>query len=353
MQLEEFDFAIYGSGVDAAFLAAELVRRHSCRIILIRDHVNDYTLPHHQDFSVGGNCDPATIEMVQHGLKNWQSQFAGSAGRACFSRGALSLKVSSPKNADLLHYIEGALIASDRQSERRASRDGTEYLHLRDVLVPNRREALEFLHSTYVGVGMEVFDRSHFQNAKRSKDGRLTLKEGENRFSAKQTIILDDDLLDVHSNATIRSTLCQTTGTKMALHPPARYKSPPVYCVDSQMHVRLQSNNRLLISAPLSFGDLTHFGKSEVRDLEKLTMSAQGAYEAVSTVDGSPILEHNKSKMTWIFSANTVRTFLMSSVSDIIAGGASAYTKKYWTRRGSRGRSFADIPAPINSTEVG
>jgi len=345
MQVEKFDFAIYGSGIDAAFLAAELIQRHHARVLLVRDHVNDYTLQHHHDFSVGGNCDPDTIRMAHSGLNQWHNQFTGRAGRECFDRGPISLKVSSSQNADMLHYIEGALIASDRQSERKAVREGVEYLQIRDVIAPKRRESLEFLHHAYVGVGLEVFDRSVFFEARRTKDGALILKTDREKFSASQTIVLDDDLIDAHSNSALRKVLHPIKGSKAALTPIARFTKPPALFVDSQICIRAHANN-ILISAPLSYEDLVHQGKKEIIDLEQLRIHAQGAFASVSTVDGAPVLELEKGKNTWLFSGGAVRTFLMPSVSDIIAGKPDHAAEQYWSNRGASGRRYGDICTP-------
>lgn len=346
MQVEKFDFAIYGSGLDAAFLAAQLVSSHECKVLLIRDHVNDYTLQHHQDFSVGGNCDPDTIKIAHEGLQKWHTQFSGRAGRDCFDRLQVSLKASFAENAEILHYIEGALIACDRQSERKATRFQGDYLTVRDVIAPKRRAALEYLHQAYVGVGMDVLDRSAFQDARQLKDGRLMLKSGTKQYSATQTVILDEDLITHYFNAALRTVLIPTLGTKLAVKNVTKYSKYPTFCVDTQMCVRAQTGNKILVSAPLPFGDLTEICSKEVLGFEQMEIHAMGAYNAVHTKDGAPLLDFQKQKKTWVFSGGTVRTFLMPSVSDMLVGKPGPSVQKYWQARGTHNRKCGDVPHP-------
>ncbi|WP_299346663.1 hypothetical protein [uncultured Maritalea sp.] len=352
MQVEEFDFAIYGSGVDALFLAAELIQRHSARVLLVRDQVNDYTLPDHQDFSVGGNCNPDTIKLAHLGIERWQAQFSDRAGRSCFEKSPLNLKVSAGPNSDILNYIEGALIACNRQFERKAEREGAEYLLLRDVVAPKKRQAIEFLHNAYLGVGMEVFDRSEFEDAKRLKDGRLSMKSDGKRYRADTTIILDDDLVHAHANAALRNILRPIQGTKLAMRLNTRFVKPPTLYVDGQMCIRQAAENKLLITAPLEFDQVISRAKNEALDLEKMKVHAMGAFQGVTTIDGGPLLDFQVQKKTWVFSGGTVRAFLMPHVSDLVTNSSNDQNLRYWAEHSASGQRHADICPPY-SVELG
>lgn len=344
MQVEEFDFAIYGSGLDAALLGAELVKRHDCRVLLIRDHVNDYTLDHNQQYSASGITDPDTIAQLAIGADNFHLHFAGKTGRACFERTQLALKVSSAERSDLLHFIEGALIACDRQSERKAARNGDEFLLLRDVIAPRRRESLEFLHRAYVGVGMEVYDRTDFDQAKRLKDGRLSLKVNDKRMSAAQTVVLDDDLLSRYADDNINKVIRPLVGTKMALKTVSKYTKPAAFYVDTKFNLFALDAETVVAFAPMNYQAFVDNAKRAFVGIEHLDITAQGAYHHYVTQDGGPLLQFLTTSKTWLFAGvGNSSMFLMSGISDQLCGQSDTSTTDYWALRGARNRKCADI----------
>jgi len=344
MQVEEFDFAIFGSGIDAALLGAELVKRHDCRVLLIRDHVNDYTLDHQQQFSMSGIADPDTIDQLASGLDNFHLHFGGKTGRACYERTQLALKVSCAERSDLLHFIEGALIACDMQSERKAARNGDEFLLLRDVIAPRRREALEYLHHAYLGVGMEVFDRTDFDQVKRLRDGRLNLKLHDKRMYAAHSVVLDDDLVDQYADDEFRQFISPVVGTKIALKTISKYTKPPAYYVDTGFSLFATDSASILAFAPMTYGAFVRNAKSDFVGVEHLDLAAQGAYKAHVTKDGAPILHFLRETKTWLFAGGgNVSAFLMPSISDQICNKSSPQDNKYWANRGTKSRKCADI----------
>ncbi|MGJ8528464.1 hypothetical protein [Maritalea sp.] len=342
MSVEEIDFAIYGSDIDAAFLAAELVREHGAKVLLIRDQVNDYSIHHLQTYSVGAFCEPDTLRIIGHGLERWHSKFSGRTGRDCFERTGLALRVGNQHNKDLLHYVEGAMIAIDQQFERKADTDGIEHLKFRGVVAPSRKKALEFIYNKYVGSGLAVFDRTNFESATRQKSGPLVLRSSKMRYDVGHSIFLDVDLVQSQSTANKNNVLRTFFGSKIVVK---SHDTRPVHTInlDSEFETRPHGHGQLLVKSHGSFNDLAHQAERTIHGFLDKSLIAQGTYQDVATKDGSPMFAKLNTHQSVFAGGKNASAFLMPSVADILVGSQNAASKDYWQHRASKNRQCADI----------
>ena len=209
MQLEQYDFAIFGSELDAAILAVMLSTKFDARVLLIRDHVNDYALQTHYSASMTATADAKLVKMLETGEAHWHELFSSRDARQCFDRGAVHLDVAAKENIDALNYVENTMVYAQRQCDRKARPNGSEFLELRAVTMPKRREALEYLYAQYNGANCTFVDRSDFNEIRRLKKGQLNLRRGDAKFTAAQTILLDADVIIKEYDQALPATLLE------------------------------------------------------------------------------------------------------------------------------------------------
>ena len=312
MSVEKIDFAIYGSDVDAAFLAAELVRLHDAKVLLIRDQVNDYSLHHLQAYSVSAFCEPDTLLTIENGRERWQSQFTGRAGRECFERVELALRVGDQLNQDLLHYVEGSMIAVDRQCQRMADASGVEHLSFRNVVAPARKNTLEFIHNKFVGSGLSIFDRTYFESAKRQKGGPLVLRSTQMRYEVRHSVFLDMDLVQSQSNVNKNSILKSYKGSEILVKSNAPRSRHAVH-LDRELEIRPYRRGQMLVKCQGEFNDLVRHAETAIDQFLEMMLVAQGSYQGIATTDGSPMFAKLNAHQSIFVGGKHASVFLMPS----------------------------------------
>jgi hypothetical protein len=339
MQKEEFDFAIFGSEIDAAILAVELAQTHNARILLIRDQVNDYALHMHQHFSMGAISDIATLEMLQMASERWHGLFQGRDGALCFERQNIRLRVSTPRHGAMLHYVENAMLDAQMQCERKADRQGFEYLSVRDVIAPKRKETLEFLASLIAPEQLVICDRSDFDQITHLKNGQLALKRDGQRFGAAQTVFLDDDLILTNKSKRLREHLISRDLNGFVFEQ-LSHPTPSTIMLDTNgvMHP-CGENGAQLTSLQHQEAAMQTFNLSGNAQL-----SASATKKSVYTKDGAPMLGFENREKSWTTVSDKVTApFYAFSIAQEIAGGQ--VQSPYWQQRGFEKRRCAEISA--------
>lgn len=340
MQKEEFDFAIFGSEIDAAILAVELINSFDARVLLIRDQVNDYGLHLHPSFSMGAVSDVNTLNELALAVEKWQSLFSGREGSACYERECLRIRVASAANNAALHYIENALIDVQMPCERKADRDGFEDIYLRDVITPKRRQTLEFLVGKFAPAQqLMVCDRSDFIKITHLKNGQLSLQRDGVRISAAKSIFTDDDLAIQMADHNIKKQIVRysTNGYQFSRDQKANHTN---MIVADLMGVMFQhSKDSVQIAIPSNLIDQ----KKAFSINSEAKLKARATKESICTRDGAPLLACIAHQNNWIFVADkTIAPFLAMSAAHAIAGTTIS---RFWGALEAKNRKCAEVTA--------
>jgi len=345
MNAEEFDFAIYGSGVDAAFLAADLMQRHQAKVVLIRDHVNDYSLPYTRHYSIGPITDLGTLALLRTGEENWLSTYGGRNTKDTFSKVDLHLSVANIENDPLLQFVEGALIDADRNCERRVAHDEKESLLIPGVVAPNRSAYLQSLFERHSEVGIKFVDRRDLKDVKSNRTGQLSFKLDKHRCISKQVVILDDDLIaELHADQD-SSSITIVRGTKTEIRAKKTLPSMHRIVVDSGLKIFSPAKgDTLRASISGNIDQLHDHTNMELKNYQDMRLVAQGHYRTVETKDGTPYLAKERQARGWVFAGGgVVSPFLMTSVSDALCATHHGEVPDYWKSHSGTVRSGFDL----------
>ncbi len=345
MQLEQYDFAIFGSELDAAILAVTLSTKFDARVLLIRDHVNDYALQTHYSASMTATADAKLVKMLETGEAHWHELFSSREARQCFDRGPVHVDVAAKANINALNYVENTMVYAQRQCDRKARPNGSEFLELRAVTMPKRREALEYLYAQYNGANCTFMDRSDFNEIRRLKKGQLNLRRGDDKFTAAQTILLDADVIIKEYDQALPATLLECPLNTCVIAPETNADHPRTYFFDCAGQIAQTHDGNIATTSLLGHNAFLEAINSRDVFGESSRITSKSQKKHLISKSGAPWFEKQNSKgVVSLVVDPIVSPFLVADFATGLSADSLENESSYWCDKSGDKPLSRDVP---------